>query len=130
MKASRRGLCAVLVFSLALLLQGCSGRAPETAEPRETVTLSALQYELENIAVDFNALSYYDRIAEQTGVRVDFEDVKDSEWTSGVSLTFARGDLPWTLRNTACPAICCYRWRGIWSRGSCRITRSGWRKAA
>lgn len=94
MKASRRGLCAVLVFSLALLLQGCSGRAPETAEPRETVTLSALQYELENIAVDFNALSYYDRIAEQTGVRVDFEDVKDSEWTSGVSLTFARGDLP------------------------------------
>ena len=81
------------VLLAACLLSACSGGRPaESAAP--PVTLSALQYELENVAVDFNNLWFFQQIEEQTGVHVDFTDVKDSEWTSSVSLAFARGSLP------------------------------------
>ncbi|MBQ9211656.1 MAG: extracellular solute-binding protein [Clostridia bacterium] len=83
-------LCA-LALSGMLLLGGCGAKQAQAPEKTE---LTALQYELENMAVDFNDLWFYDRIAEQTGVEVSFTDVKDSEWTSALSLAFARGNMP------------------------------------
>lgn len=82
----RAALCALL--AAAPLLTGC---APKEEPVQEPVTLSALQYELENQAIDFDALWYYRQLEEQTGVRVDFEEVKDSDWVTRVNLMFASG---------------------------------------
>jgi len=68
------------------------GAAP--AEAPAAANLTALQYEIENIAVDFNHMWYYQWIEEQTGVHVEFDEVKDPEWNSSVSLVFARDKLP------------------------------------
>ncbi len=92
MKHSHFRPFAVLLLC-ALLLSGCAGK--EEAPPEEEkVTLSALQYELENMAVDFNHLWFYQKLEEETGVRVEFEDIRDSEWNSSVSLAFTRGRMP------------------------------------
>lgn len=80
------------LLSVILLLTGCAASVPHAQQ--KPITLTALQYELENMAVDFNALWFYQRMEEQTGVHVDFEDVKDSEWVSSVGLAFARGNMP------------------------------------
>ena len=82
------------VLAAAMLLSGCATTKPaqETAAP--SISLTALQYEIENVAVDFNKLWFYRQIEEQTGVLVEFEEVKDSEWSSAVSLAFARGKMP------------------------------------
>ena len=85
---------AALLAGCAVLLTGCAGKPAEQAEPKKPVQLTALQYEIENMAVDFDSLWFYQRLEEQTGVHVDFSDVKDSEWTSSVALTFARGNMP------------------------------------
>ena len=77
-----------------LLLSGCSRTDGGEAPAKAPTQLSALQYELENVAVDFNDLWYYRQIEEKTGVHVTFEDVKDSEWNSSVALAFARGSMP------------------------------------
>ena len=92
MKRIIRIIC--LLLPAALLLSGCSVReAPqETSGP--AVTLSALQYELENIAVDFSGMRYFREIEAQTGVHVDFNEVKDSEWSSAVGLAFVKGKMP------------------------------------
>ena len=58
------------------------------------MTLTALQYEIENIAVDFSSMWFYQQLEEQTGVHVDFIEVKDSEWSSSVSLAFVKGKMP------------------------------------
>ncbi len=85
-----------LACALALvvpLLSGCAREAEkEAAAP--PAALTALQYEIDNIAVDFNSLWYYQQIERQTGVHVDFTEIKDSEWSSSVSLAFARGKMP------------------------------------
>ena len=81
-----------MLLLVIFMLTGCSPAVPQTQQ--KPITLTALQYELENMAVDFNALWFYQHMEEQTGVHVDFEDVKDSEWVSSVSLAFARGNMP------------------------------------
>ena len=84
---------AVLILVM-FLLTSCAAPGPAPEEKEKPVALTALQYELENIAVDFNELWFYKHMEEQTGIHVDFEDVKDSEWVSSVSLAFARGNMP------------------------------------
>ena len=70
-----------LLGVMSLLLAGCS--SPETgtggnkAEP--AVSLTALQYEIDNIAVDFSKMWFYQQLEAKTGVHVDFSEVKDSE---------------------------------------------------
>ncbi len=76
-----------------LLLSGCAQESGKEA-PSSSVSLTALQYEIDNIAVDFSSMWYYKQIEQQTGVHVDFTEIKDSEWTSSVSLAFARGKMP------------------------------------
>ncbi|MBQ8136401.1 MAG: hypothetical protein IJ174_03115 [Clostridia bacterium] len=91
---NRCGRYLGLLLAAALLLSGCAAPNEDNQTVNPAVSLSALQYELENMAVDFNALWFFERIEAQTGVHVDFEDVKDSEWESSVSLAFARGNMP------------------------------------
>lgn len=82
--AKRIGLCALL--SLCLLLCGCGQQQQEQA-PR--VTLTALQYELENQNTDFANMWFFQQLEEETGVHVEFEEVKDQDWTTRLSLMFA-----------------------------------------
>ena len=90
----KRGKMFCLLTAAALLLSGCAP-TQESAEPAaSTASLTALQYEIENIAVDFSDMWYFRQIEEQTGVHVDFDEVKDPEWNSAVSLTFAKGKMP------------------------------------
>ena len=89
MKRGRR--LATMMILCAVGLTGCAGKQAAEQEP---VQLTALQYELENMAVDFNDLWYYRQIEAQTGVHVTFTERKDSEWTSTLSLAFARGNMP------------------------------------
>lgn len=78
-----------LTAALLTALTGCHADAPQAKE--EPVRLTALQYELENQAVDFDDLWYYRQLEEQTGVHVDFEEVKHSDWITRQSLMFASG---------------------------------------
>ncbi len=80
--------CAVLCL---FLLCGCHREEEPVPAP---VQLTALQYELENMDVDFPSLWFYQALEADTGVHVSFEEVKDSEWNSRVSLAFSSGDLP------------------------------------
>ena len=78
---------------MVLLLTGCARETGKEA-PSPSVSLTALQYEIDNIAVDFSSMWYYRQIERETGVHVDFTEIKDSEWSSSVSLAFARGKMP------------------------------------
>ena len=92
MNRRRNWLC--VVFAAVLLLSGCAAGKPDQQAHAPAVSLTALQYEIENVAVDFSNMWFYRQIEAQTGVHVDFDEVKDSEWDSSVSLAFAKGKLP------------------------------------
>ena len=92
MNRRRNWLC--VVFAAVLLLSGCAAGKPDQQAHAPAVSLTALQYEIENVAVDFSNMWFYQQIEAQTGVHVDFDEVKDSEWDSSVSLAFAKGKLP------------------------------------
>ena len=83
-----------LLTAVLFLLTGCTASRQEVSSSASVVSLSALQYEIENIAVDFSSMWYYRQIEQQTGVHVDFKEVKDSEWSSSVGLAFAKGKMP------------------------------------
>ena len=83
-----------LMIALILLLTGCSSPRSGGERTEPAVTLTALQYEIENIAVDFSNLWFFRQIEQQTGVHADFTEVKDPEWNSSVSLAFAKGKMP------------------------------------
>lgn len=84
----KKPVCFLFLMSLLLLLSGCGSQS--TTET-EKVTLTALQYELENQTLDFDNMWYFQQIEEQTGVHVDFDVVKHSDWSNRVSLMFASG---------------------------------------
>ncbi len=91
---NRRGKFMILLLAAALLLGGCAASVPDSEKQPPSVSLTALQYEIENIAVDFSSMWYFRQIGEQTGVHVDFTEVKEAEWNSSVSLAFAKGKMP------------------------------------
>ncbi len=87
-----RTIC--LLAAAAVLLTGCSFPDAPKGSSGASVSLSALQYEIENIAVDFSSMWYYQQIEQQTGVHVEFNEVKDSEWSSSVAMAFVKGKMP------------------------------------
>lgn len=89
MKRNVRNIMLLALLGLVLLLSGCG---QETLEKAATVNLTALQYELENQSIDFSDMWFFKQIEERTGVHVDFEEVKDPDWTTRISLMFASND--------------------------------------
>ena len=84
----------LLAVCLCLLIGGCNRQTEKVPEPEkkeETVQLTALQYELENLAVDFSDLWFYHQLEEKTGVHVEFEAVRDADWEMRQRLMFASG---------------------------------------
>ena len=77
-----------LVLALLLIVLA----VPALAEGEDKITLTAMQYELENQDIDFNNLWYFKRIEEQTGVHVDFVEIKDADWKTQTNLMFASGE--------------------------------------
>lgn len=93
MKRTIKLIC--LLAAAVFLPAGCSSPDPVSKEsPGASESYTALQYEIDNIAVDFSSMWYYQQIEKQTGVHVDFTEVKDSEWSSSVALAFAQGKMP------------------------------------
>lgn len=80
----RIALCFLLM--LCFFLCGCA-QQQEAETPR--VSLTALQYELENQNTDFANMWFFHQIEEETGIHVEFEEVKDQDWTTRLSLMFA-----------------------------------------
>lgn len=86
MQPMKRAFQTLLLLLTCLLLAGCTRQeTPETA----TVSLTALQYELENQTIDFSYMWFFNQLEEKTNVHVDFEDVKDADWSTRISLMFA-----------------------------------------
>lgn len=83
LKAARLSSLFVL---LLLCLGGCT---KEVKQEQPAVSLTALQYELENQTMDFANMWFFQQLEQQTGVHVDFEDVKDADWSTRLSLMFA-----------------------------------------
>jgi len=83
-----------LLTALILVLSGCTSTKTEQSGTDSVVTLSAMQYEIDNIAIDFNHLWYYQQIEEQTGVHVDFNAVKGAVWDSSLGMAFDSGKMP------------------------------------
>ena len=92
MKRTVKIIC--LLAAALLLMTGCSAPPRDEGSSAPVVSLSALQYEIDNIAVDFSSMWFFQQIEQLTGVHVDFKEVKDSEWSSSVGLAFAQGKMP------------------------------------
>lgn len=88
----RKRLALALVLPmLAALVCGCAGKAPGEAQtPRASLT--ALQFELDNQAIDFANLWFFDELERRTNVHVDFDEVKESDWVTKLNLMFASGN--------------------------------------
>lgn len=86
MHQMKRVFQAAAVMLCCLFLAGC---APQQAPEEAPVSLTALQYELENQTIDFSDMWFYNQLEEKTNVHVDFVDVKDADWTTRISLMFA-----------------------------------------
>lgn len=78
----------LLLAALAAGLCSCAQKK-EADTGAEVVQLTALQYELESQAIDFSDMWYFDELEKQTGVHVEFEEVKDANWVTRHSLMFA-----------------------------------------
>ncbi len=85
MKRFCRHIYLLGILLLLLCMTGCTNE--ETQEP--AVSLTALQYELENQNIDFENMWFYDELEKKTNIHVDFEDVKDVDWETRISLMFA-----------------------------------------
>lgn len=74
-----------LLLALMMLLSGA-------ALAEEKVNLTAFQYSLDNQNVAFNELWFFEQLEEKTGVHVDFQIVKDADWSTQLNLMFASGE--------------------------------------
>ena len=88
----RRFIKSACIAGLMLLLLLCpAGCTKEVKQEESAVTLTALQYELENQGIDFGDLWFFKQLEEKTGVHVDFAEVKEVDWETRISLMFASG---------------------------------------
>ena len=78
-----------LLLALAML---CSLTAAVAEAAQEPVTITAFQYELGNQEIDFANLWFFQELEKKTGVHVEFQEVKDADWSTQLNLMFASGD--------------------------------------
>lgn len=86
MRKHSRILLVLCLAAAVFLLSACSGGE---VQKTDTIHLTALQYELENQSIDFPNMWFFQEIENRTGIHVDFEEVKDPEWDTRLSLMFA-----------------------------------------
>ena len=58
----------------------------------EKVNLTAFQYSLDNQSVAFNELWFFEELEKKTNIHVDFQIVKDADWSTQLNLMFASGE--------------------------------------
>ena len=118
----KKALTAVLAASMLLTATACNGSttssssaapapsgsssaAPASSAGGESstasqaassdpITIKAFQYLLENQQVDLDNLWFYQELEKKTNVHVEWEGVKDGDWTTRLNLMFASGDWP------------------------------------
>ena len=76
-----------LLLAVVMVLSLCGAAMAE-----EKVNLTAFQYSLENQNVDFNNLWFFQELEAKTGIHVDFQTVKDADWSTQLNLMFASGE--------------------------------------
>jgi len=81
--------CVTMLVLLLLCLAGCT---KEVKQGQDVISLTALQYELESQTIDFSDLWFFQQLEKTTGVHVAFDEVKDADWTTRLSLMFASGN--------------------------------------
>ncbi|MDR0248666.1 MAG: extracellular solute-binding protein [Oscillospiraceae bacterium] len=77
--------------------QSTPGTSPSPSEPyvvTEPVTLTAYQWALDNQTTDFANLWYYQELAKDTNVTVDFTVIKENDWNERLNLMFISGAYP------------------------------------
>ncbi|MCL1820815.1 MAG: extracellular solute-binding protein [Oscillospiraceae bacterium] len=62
--------------------------------PAEPITLNVWQWELDNQTTDFANLWYYNQLEEETGVKINWTAIKESEWNEKLNLMFNSLDMP------------------------------------
>lgn len=80
------------LVSLLLAVMLLCGTAAAIAEAPEPITITAFQEELDNQEIDFANLWFFQELEKKTGVHVDFQEVKDADWSTQLNLMFASGD--------------------------------------
>lgn len=55
----------------------------------EKINLTAFQFELDNQAIDFANLWFFKRLEEKTNIHVEFEEIKENDWSAKLNLMFA-----------------------------------------
>ncbi len=93
MRKGWKAVWATGCLAICLLCGACGAQTAEKQAAEEPIRLTALQYELENQHIDFSNMWFFQELEKKTGVSVDFEEVKDAEWTTRVSLMFSSGNL-------------------------------------
>ncbi|MGI5899543.1 MAG: sugar ABC transporter substrate-binding protein [Christensenellales bacterium] len=97
----------ISVVFIALILFACACAHQPVAHPEEAgafglrlegypiteekLSLRALQYELDSQVIDFANMWFYKELEALTNVRVEFEEVKQSDWETKLNLMFASG---------------------------------------
>ena len=56
---------------------------------KEKINLTAFQFELDNQAIDFANLWFFEKLEEKTNIHVDFEEIKENDWSAKLNLMFA-----------------------------------------
>jgi putative aldouronate transport system substrate-binding protein len=82
-----------LVLLAAVLLGGCAPKK-SGADGDGPITLRVMQYELENQQMNFPNLWFYQELEKKTGIHIEWEPVKDTDWQTRTNLMFASGDMP------------------------------------
>lgn len=118
----KKALTTILAASMLLSAAACNSSTPSSSSPASTggssstapstssaggessaaapvstdekITIKAFEYLLENQQVDLDNLWFYQELEKKTNVHVEWEGVKDGDWTTRLNLMFASGDWP------------------------------------
>ena len=77
-----------------------AGSTPSTDTPNTDdasatgITLNVLQWEPENQTIDFENLWFYEELEKDTGIKINWTVVKESEWNTNMNLMFVSGNYP------------------------------------
>ena len=79
----------------AALLLTCIGTA-SAIDPivEEPITIKVMQWALENQQADFENMWYFDVLEDGTNIKVEWEVIREEDWSTKINLMFASGDYP------------------------------------